>query len=329
MEMSWMVVFWTFAITVSVMIYVLLDGFDLGVGILSGLTRDPDMRDEMVNAIIPFWDGNEVWLVIAGASLFSAFPLVYSIMLPAFYLPLALMLIALMFRGVAFEFRHRAVRLRPLWEGGLFLGSLIAAFVQGAFIGRLIQGLPVLNGRFVGGAFSWLTPFAVFCGLGLIIGYMLLGAGWLVMKTQGNTRDWAYARLGRILGAVLLILAAASLYILVEHPRVLERWQAEVWLVSCPLVIILSAGGLLTGLGKRIDTLPFAMAVIILAASFLALIGSFWPYVIPFSLTLKEAAAPQQSLAFLFYGAGIVLFPLVLFYTAWVYWVLRGKTSAA
>ena len=255
--------------------------------------------------------------------------MVYSIMLPAFYLPLALMLIALMFRGVAFEFRHRAVRLRPLWECGLFLGSLIAAFVQGAFIGRLIQGLPVLNGRFVGGAFSWLTPFAVFCGLGLIIGYMLLGAGWLVMKTQGNTRDWAYARLGRILGAVLLILAAASLYILVEHPRVLERWQAEVWLVSCPLVIILSAGGLLTGLGKRIDTLPFAMAVIILAASFLALIGSFWPYVIPFSLTLKEAAAPQQSLAFLFYGAGIVLFPLVLFYTAWVYWVLRGKTSAA
>jgi len=325
MDMSWLVIFWTLVIALSVMIYVLLDGFDLGVGILSGLTRDDGMRDEMIGAIQPFWDGNEVWLVIAGACLFSAFPLVYSIVLPAFYLPVAVMLIALMFRGVAFEFRHRGA----VWDVGLFLGSLIAAFAQGALIGRLAQGLPVDGGRFAGGAFTWLTPFAVFCGLGLSIGYMLLGAAWLVMKTEGPTRDWAYARLGRIMAAAMLILTGAAVYILAEHPRVLERWRSDWWLAVLPLIIILASGGLFSSLRRRRDNPPFLMAVIVFAVSFLALVGSFWPYVIPFTLTLSDAAAPEQSLIFLFYGAGMVLFPLVLFYTAWVYRVLRGKISAA
>jgi len=327
MDMSWLVVFWTFATAAALLIYVVLDGFDLGVGILSGLTRDGRMRDEMVGAILPFWDGNEVWLVIAGACLFSAFPLVYSIILPAFYLPVAAMLIALMFRGVAFEFRHRAAGMRPLWDGGLWLGSLVAAFVQGALVGRLAQGLPVLDGRFVGGTFTWLTPFAVFCGLGLVIGYMLLGAAWLVMKTNGDTREWAYARLGRILAAVLLILAAASVYILAEHPRVLERWRIDTWLAAVPLLVILAAWYLYLALRRRQDRRPYPMAVIIFALSFLGLIGSFWPYIIPFSLTLQAAAAPEQSLGFLFYGAGVVLFPLVLVCTAWAYWVRRGKIS--
>ncbi len=329
MDMSWLVVFWTYAIALFVMIYVLLDGFDLGVGILSGLTRDERIRDEMVGAILPFWDGNEVWLVIAGACLYGAFPLVYSIVLPAFYLPITLMLIALMFRGVAFDFRHRAVRMRPLWNGGLWLGSLVAAFAQGALVGRMVQGLPVLDGRFVGGSFTWLTPFAVFCGLGLVIGYMLLGAAWLVMKTEGDTREWAYARLGRLLAAVLTVLAMASVYVLAEHPRVRERWLSDFRPAASALVIILAAWGLFASLRRRRDRRPYLMAVIIFLAAFLALAVSFWPYIIPFSLTLQAAAAPEQSLSFLFYGAGVVLLPLVLVFTAWAYWVRRGKPSRA
>lgn len=327
--MSGLVFFWALAIAVAVMVYVVLDGFDLGVGILFGSTRDAVVRETMVKTIVPFWDGNEVWLVIIGAGLFSAFPQVYAVLMPAFYLPLALMLIGLMFRGVAFEFRHHSIRMRPLWEGGFFIGSLVAAFVQGAAVGRIVQELPMVGGRFAGGAFTWLTPFSVFCGLGLIIGYMLLGAAWLVMKSEGTTREWAYTRLGWILGALMAVLVVVSVYILAVHPRVMERWETNPWLLIFPVCILLAAVGLLATIRKHNDRLPYAMAVIIFVASFLALIGSFYPYVIPFALTLAEAAAPQQSLTFLFYGAGIVIFPIVLCYTGWVYWILRGKVSTS
>ena len=187
--------FWAGVIAFAILVYVLLDGYDLGVGILFGTTASEQHRVTMMNAIAPYWDGNETWLVLVGAALFAAFPMVYAIFLPAFYLPVALMLLGLIFRGVAFEFRHRSAAMRPVWDLGFFLGSLIAAFVQGAAIGTMVQEVTVVDGRYAGGPFEWVTPFSMLCGVGLVLGYALLGAAWLVLKTEGDLRDWAYRRL--------------------------------------------------------------------------------------------------------------------------------------
>ncbi|MGD0819766.1 MAG: cytochrome d ubiquinol oxidase subunit II [Desulfomonilia bacterium] len=325
MDVTWLPLFWAGLIAFAMFVYVVLDGYDLGIGILSGTTRNEAYRDAMVNAVSPFWDGNEVWLVLIGASLFGAFPMVYAIFLPAFYLPIALMLLALIFRGVAIEFRYHAKQMRRLWDSGFFLGSLIASFVQGAAIGRMVQELPVAGGQYAGSAFEWLTPFSVLCGIGLAIGYTLLGAAWLVLKTDGALRDWAYRRLGRLLAGVLMILLIVAVFALTTHLQVRDRWLQHLWLVIFPLIIFLASIGLWLGVRRRSDRVPYAMAVLIFLAAFLSLAGSFWPYMIPFTVTIETAAAPVQSLRFLFYGAGIIVFPVVLIYTGVVYWVLRGK----
>ncbi len=234
MDASWLSVFWASLIAFAILFYVILDGYDLGVGILSGTTRDAGFKDGMVDAITPFWDGNESWLILVGAGLFAAFPMVYSIFLSAFYLPITLMLIALIFRGVAFEFRYHAGACRWVWDRGFFLGSLLVAFVQGAAIGRMAQGLPVAAGQYAGGSFDWLTPFSVFCGVGLVIGYALLGAAWIVIKTEGPLQDWAYMRLRWLLVGALAVLVTVWLHVLGSQVRVRDRWLTDVWIFPIP-----------------------------------------------------------------------------------------------
>ena len=204
-EPSGLALFWAAVIAVAILVYVILDGFDLGVGILFGTTRDAALRDQMMAAISPFWDGNETWLVVVAASLFGAFPMVYAVFLPAFYIPALLLLLALIFRGVAFEFRYSAGG-RALWDWGFFLGATVATFVQGAAVGAMIRGIPVVNNQYAGGPFEWLRPLPVVTGIGLVLGYALLGAGWLTMKSEGALRDWAWRRIPRLAGAVLVVL---------------------------------------------------------------------------------------------------------------------------
>ena len=209
MQPTNLAVFWAGVVAISIIIYVILDGFDIGVGILFGTTRAEEHRQEMLNTIAPFWDGNQTWLVVIGASLFAAFPEVYAVFLGAFYIPVLLLLIGLIFRGIAFEFRGRAKQFLWLWDRGFFLGSTMIAFVQGAAVGALMRGIPVVDGQYAGGAFEWVHPFPIFTGLGMVLGYALLGAGWLVFKSDGALRDWAYARIPRLAAAVIIVLGLA------------------------------------------------------------------------------------------------------------------------
>ncbi|MEZ5863897.1 MAG: cytochrome d ubiquinol oxidase subunit II [Geminicoccaceae bacterium] len=317
--------FWAAMIAFSIVVYVVLDGFDLGVGILFGLTPDEDHRAPMMHAIAPFWDGNETWLILIAASLFAAFPAVYAIFLSAFYLPALLLLIGLIFRGVAFEFRERSAGMRPVWDTGFWLGSAVVAFVQGAAIGAMIKELPVVDSRFAGDSWSWLSPFAVLCGFGLVCGYALLGAGWLVHKTDGRVREWAYRRIPWLVLGTLLFMVAAFLVTLDTHLRVADRWAERHWLWLFPILGALAIGGILAGVRLRRDELPFRATVALFLIAFASLAGSFWPWMIPYSVTVLDAAAPLQSLTFLFYGAGLVVFPVVLAYTIGVYAIFRGK----
>ena len=207
MEPSSLALFWAGVIVVAILMYVILDGFDLGIGILFGTTGDETLRDEMMAAIAPVWDGNETWLIVVGTSLFAAFPTAYAVFLPAFYVPVLLLLLGLIFRGVAFEFRHAGARM--LWNWGFFIGSAVAAFVQGAAVGAMIRGIPVAGGQYAGGAFEWLAPLPMLCGIGLVVGYALLGAGWLVLKCEGALREWARRRIPWLAIAVLAVLAVA------------------------------------------------------------------------------------------------------------------------
>jgi cytochrome bd ubiquinol oxidase subunit II len=319
-------VIWALIIAFAILLYVMLDGFDLGIGILFGSTRDEDFRRTMMNSIAPVWDGNETWLIFVGASLYGGFPMVYSILLPAFYLPVTLLLVALILRGVAFEFREKTQRARWIWDWGFFLGSLVAALVQGAAVGAMVDGLAVENGRFVGGPFDWFSPFALLCGIGLALGYMLIGAAWLVLKTDGPLRDWAYNRILPLCAGLLLFLVVAFGYAVTADLRVMGRWFERPWLFVFPALGTLATAGLLSGVRNRRDWVPFAMAALIFLSAFGTMAASFWPYMIPFSVTITDAASPTATLEFLFYGAGLVVLPIILAYTLAVYWVFRGKT---
>ena len=209
MEPTNLTVFWAGVIAFAILMYVMLDGFDLGVGILFGTTPEEKHRQEMLNTIAPFWDGNQTWLVLVGASLYGAFPEVYAVFLGAFYIPVLLLLLGLIFRGIAFEFRGRSKQLLSLWDWGFFLGSSVIAFVQGAAVGAMMRGIPVVDGQFAGTAFDWVRPFPIFTGLGMVVGYALLGASWLVLKGEGAIRDWAYARVRWLAVAVLVVLGLA------------------------------------------------------------------------------------------------------------------------
>jgi cytochrome d ubiquinol oxidase subunit II len=320
--------FWAAALALIILLYVLLDGFDLGVGILFGITSDESQRRSMIGTIGPVWDGNETWLVLAGATLFGAFPVGYAVLMSAFYLPVIIMLSGLILRGVAFEFREKTRRLRWLWDAGFAGGSLIATFMQGLMIGALVYGLPVIGGQYVGGATGWLSPFSVLCGLGLVLGYALLGAAWLVGKCEGSLRESAYRRLPWLVGGCAAVLAAALAHALITHLRVTDRWLEYPALAALPALGVLSAILLIRAIRQRSDRLPFPMAALGFVSAFATLAASFWPYMIPFSVTIADTAAPPSSLSFMFWGAGIVVFPLTLIYTAVNYHVFRGKTTS-
>ena len=323
-----MVTFWVAILAVSILLYVLLDGFDLGVGILFGLTGDQARRHAMLSAVAPLWDGNETWLVVAGVILWGAFPVVYATLFSAFYLPLLLMLAGLILRGVAFEYRPKTERLRWVWDAGFAGGSLVAAFMQGLTVGALVEGLPIADGQYIGGEFGWLSPFAVLSGIGLCLGYSLLGACWLVRKCEGETRDEAYRLIPYLAIGLLAFLLVVFGYALAENLHVMHRWLERPYLLIFPAIGVIAALVAADSIRRRRDGVPFYMVALIFAAAFGTLAISFWPYMIPFSITIEEAAAPHSSLAFMFWGEGLFVFPLMLIYTAISYTVFRGKVRS-
>ena len=323
-----MIMFWVTVLAISILLYVLLDGFDLGVGILFGLATSEARRREMQAAVAPFWDGNETWLVVAGVVLWGAFPPVYATLFSAFYLPLLAMLAGLILRGVAFEFRNKTERLRWMWDAGFSGGSLLAAFIQGLMVGALVEGLPISDGQYAGGDFGWLSPFSLLCGVGLCLGYALLGACWLVRKCSDGVRDTAYRLIPWLSAGLLFFLILVFAYALVENLPIMGRWLERPYLFIFPAAGIVAASMLAASVRQRRDGRPYYMVVLIFAAAFGTLAISFWPYMIPFAITVEQAAAPHSSLAFMFWGEGLFVFPLMLVYTAVNYWVFRGKLGS-
>jgi cytochrome bd ubiquinol oxidase subunit II len=321
-------IFWAGVIAISILIYVILDGIDLGVGILFGTTPVEERREEMLNTIAPFWDGNQTWLVIIGASLFAAFPIAYAVFLGAFYIPILLLLFGLIFRGIAFEFRGRAKQMLWLWDWGFFLGSTLVAFVQGAAVGALMRGIPVIDGQFSGHALDWVRPFPILTGAGMVLGYALLGAGWLAFKGVGALRDWAYARIPQLAAAVFVVLGAAfTVSVTVDAGAVAQsNLHARPWGLVFPIIGIIALLGVLAGARARRDGMPVALTTLFFVAAYLTLGVMFWPYLIPYKVTVADAASPDASLRFLFY-CGIVVLPVIVVYTFGVYRVFRGKAQ--
>jgi cytochrome bd ubiquinol oxidase subunit II len=328
MEPTNLTVFWAGVVAISILIYVILDGFDLGVGILFGTTPIEEHRQEMLNTIAPFWDGNQTWLVIIGASLFAAFPVVYAVFMGAFYIPVLLLLFGLIFRGIAFEFRGRAKQMLWLWDWGFFLGSTLVAFVQGAAVGALMRGIPVVGGQYSGNALDWVHPFPIFTGIGMVLGYALLGAGWLVFKGQGALRDWAYARIPRLAAAVVVVLGLAfTMSVTLDAGAVAQsNLHARSWGLVFPILGVIALIGVVVAARARLrDGMPVALTTLFFVAAYLTLGVMFWPYMIPYKVTVADAASPDASLQFLFY-CGIVVLPVILAYTFGVYRVFRGKS---
>jgi cytochrome d ubiquinol oxidase subunit II len=282
----------------------------------------------MMSAVAPIWDGNETWLIATGVILWGAFPIAYAILMSALYLPVLFMLAGLILRGVAFEFRHKTERMRGLWDASFVAGSLIAAFMQGTMVGALVQGLAISNGRYIGGELDWVSTFTLSCGAGLCVGYALLGACWLVRKCDGDVRDLAYRAVPVASVGLLAFLITVFAFALREHLQVMGRWLEQPFLWLFPVIAAYAAVELAVSVRRQRDGTPFYMAAIIFAAAFGTLAFSFWPYLIPFSITISGAAAPHASLAFMFWGAGLFLFPLMLLYTAISLAVFRGKVDA-
>jgi cytochrome bd ubiquinol oxidase subunit II len=323
-----MIMFWVSLLAVSILLYVLLDGFDLGIGMLFGLTSSEARRRAMQSAVAPIWDGNETWLVVTGVILWGAFPVVYATLLSAFYLPLIVMLLGLILRGVAFEFRNKTLRLRWLWDLSFAGGSLVATFMQGMTVGALVEGLQVTNGQYSGGDFGWLTPFSVLCGIGLCLGYALLGACWLIRKCDAEVHDVARRQIPVLAVGVLVFLMIVFAYALGKHLPIMDRWIDRPYLFVFPAIAAVAAIVLAVNILRHNDRVPFYMVALIFVSAFGTLALSFWPYMIPFIITIDEAAAPHSSLAFMFWGAGLFIFPLMLIYTVVSYSVFRGKVGA-
>ena len=323
-----MVMFWVSLLAISILLYVLLDGADLGVGLLFGLAKGETRRGAMLSAVAPIWDGNETWLVVTAVILWGAFPVVYATLLSAFYLPLIVMLVGLILRGVAFEFRYKTQRLRWIWDLSFAGGSFIATFIQGMTVGALVEGLQFTNGEYSGGAVGWLTPFAVLCGIGLCLGYALLGACWLVRKCEAGVQRTARRQVPLLAVGVLVFLVVVFAYALAENLPILHRWIDRPYLFVFPSVGAIAAIVLALSIVDHNDYLPFHMVVLIFVSAFGTLALSFWPYMIPSVVTVDQAAAPQSSLVFMFWGCGVIVFPLMLIYTLISYSVFRGKVRA-
>ncbi len=320
---------WAGLIAFAVLAYVVLDGFDLGIGILFPLFPHTHDRDVMTNTVAPVWDGNETWLVLGGGGLMAVFPLAYATVLPALYIPVILMLLGLVFRGVAFEFRFRTKRWKPVWDWGFFLGSLVAALMQGIALGALVQGIEIANRQYAGGWWDWLTPFSLLTGAGLAVGYALLGATWLNLKTHGELQ--AKARRIAIVAAIatIALIGAVSLWTPFLDRVYFDRWfgwPTAFFSAFVPLLVAACAFGLWHGLTTDKHLQPFLCALGLFVLSFIGIGISFYPHIVPGALTIHEAAAPDASLGFLLVGA-LVLIPIILAYTAYAYWVFRGKVD--
>jgi cytochrome d ubiquinol oxidase subunit II len=329
MESTLLTNVWAAILAFAVFMYVVMDGFDLGIGILFpafGVGRE---RDTAMNSIAPVWDGNETWLVLGGGGLLAAFPLAYSLVLTALYAPLIAMLLALVFRGVAFEFRWRDPEHRAFWDLAFTGGSFVAAFAQGVTLGALLQGIAVEGRAYAGGWWDWLTPFSLLTGASVVAGYALLGACWLNWKTDGDTQLHA-RRLMRIFAPLtLLALAAVSLATPFLGPQYFDRWfdmPRVLFTAQVPLIIAILTWRFIRSLRRNYEIAPFVITLAVFALSFVGLGISMYPYLIPNSVTLQMAAAPQSSQVFMLVGAS-VLVPVILAYTAWSYWVFRGKVA--
>ena len=324
-------IIWAGIIAFAVGAYVLMDGFDLGIGILFPFFRVGGERDMAMNSIAPVWDGNETWLVLGGGGLLAAFPLAYAIVLPALYAPLIAMLLGLIFRGVAFEFRWRDPEHRSFWDFAFTGGSLLATLAQGITLGALLQGIEVEGRAYAGGWWDWLTPFSLLTGISLVMGYGLLGAGWLIWKTQGPVQQDA-RRLARYLAIGLLIaIATVSAYTPFLEGQYYQRWFAFPGLlvtIPVPLLVTLTGVYLWKSIGGPHDGMPFLLTLTLFGLSMLGLAISIWPDVLPGRVSIWEAAAPERSQVFMLVGAAVMV-PVILGYTAWAYWVFRGKVDEA
>ncbi|MGL4396564.1 MAG: cytochrome d ubiquinol oxidase subunit II [Hyphomicrobium sp.] len=325
----WLPLVWAALLATAVTLYVVLDGFVLGLGILFPFAPEEDRRDVMMNTVAPFWDGNQTWLVLGGGGLFVAFPKAYGIIMSALYLPVIIMLLALVFRGVAFEFRWVAKPDHKKWDLAFTYGAIVAAFAQGVVLGGLLQGITVVDGRFAGGQIEWLAPFPLLCGAALVAGYALLGAAWLVYKTEGETQAWA-REMGKT--ALLLTFAAlifVSLWTPLTVPRIAERWFT--WpniLLLAPVPLLSALMGYLCwrGFEEEREVQPFLTAVGLFLLGFIGLVISNMPYIVPDTLTVWDAAAAPSAQMFSLVGA-LIMLPVILAYTAFVYWTFRGKVK--
>ena len=321
---------WTLILGMAVFFYVLLDGFDLGVGVLYGLAPDARSRNIIMNSIAPIWDGNETWLVLGGLGLLAAFPLAFAIIIPAVYFPILVMLLALVFRGVAFEFRFRDANNKTFWDHAFCYGSAVATFSQGVVLGTFIQGFPVMGRQFAGTSFGFLTLFSVFTGVALIFGYALLGAGWLILKTDGEVQA-AARRHGRIcLIGVIIAIGVVSIWTPLMNHAVALRWLSWpniVLLAPVPLATAAVAFFTWRALNGKAEIIPFAGAIGLFTLSYIGIAISLFPMIVPYHFTLWEAASSPRTQAFLLVGT-LFLLPIILVYSGWSYWVFRGKVRA-
>lgn len=329
--MHFLPLIWAALIGTAVALYVILDGFDLGVAILYPFFKRDEDHDQMMNSIAPFWDGNETWLILGGGGLWVAFPKAYAILMPALYLPIIVMLLALVFRGVAFEFRWIAKPHHAKWNFAFSFGSMVAAFAQGVVLGGLLQGIKVENGVFAGNAFDWFTPFSMMCGIGLVVGYALLGATWLIMKTEGSVEERCRIIARPLLLALFGIIMIVSLWTPLHIPHIAERWfKLPDFIMLAPVPVLTVFLGILCWLGvndKRHDMQAFFSSVALFLLAYIGLVISNIPYLIPPTVTVWDAAAAPDSQLFLLMGT-LVLLPLILGYTVFVYWIFRGKLKA-
>ncbi|PLC54995.1 cytochrome d ubiquinol oxidase subunit II [Pollutimonas nitritireducens] len=322
---------WAIIILFGILMYVVMDGFDLGIGILYLFVTGKEDRDVMMNTVAPVWDGNETWLVLGGAGLLAAFPLAYSVILSAFMLPLIFMLLGLIFRGVAFEFRFKApAHRRHLWDKAFICGSIAATFFQGVTLGAYIHGINVVNRSYAGGALDWLSSFSIFTGLGLIVAYALLGCTWLILKTQGPLQDRMLQLARPLTLALLAVIVALSIWTPLTHSDIAQRWFSLpnlFWFAPVPLLVLLAVYFLLRSLNNRPHAAPFLLTLALVFLGYSGLGISVWPNIIPPDISIWDASGPLQSQGFTLVGA-LLIVPLILMYTAWSYYVFRGKVTA-
>jgi cytochrome d ubiquinol oxidase subunit II len=320
---------WAMIIGFGIVMYVLLDGFDLGIGILFLFNKKAEHRDIMMNSIAPLWDGNETWLVLGGMGLLAAFPKAYAMILPALYLPLIFFLFGLILRGVAFEFRFKATKHQYIWDWSFAAGAILATFMQGIVLGRFVEGFPMVDGKYIGTINAWFTPFSITTSLGLLTGYGLLGATWLIVKTEGELQEWCRKITWWLAAGTLLFIVIVSIWTPLAQPAIAQRWFAWpnlLYLSPIPFYTGMAAIALFWSLWKKHEYMPFISSIGLFLLAFFGLGISIWPYIVPRVMTIWKAASPPNSQLFILTGA-LFLIPMILAYTVHAYWIFRGKVK--